>query len=207
MVAGSNPAGGTKELLATCIMADKARQETDPSPQQGSQLQQALEQVATESSKPDKNQSRVDVLMGVGRVDSYLQQLLERRLTPSTADVDDLLGEGQLLGSFMLRAKLALRLGLISPDFYAVLKTLSKIRNVSAHSEERIDIFGNQATQDQISNIWARLDKDFKRSQDKTIEQRFLFLCDVLSAVLKVTARNVDPLMTADMEVIFKRES
>ncbi len=161
-----------------------------------------LKQLLAQEPKIDKNQSRVDALIGVAAVDAQLQQLLIVRLTPSTDDEDELLKEGRPLGSFMLRAKLARRLGLISPDLYSILKVLSEIRNICAHSERREDVFNDQSVRQRVENLWSRVSKDLKHDEN-TVEEKFNSLCEIIKFSLSFRLRSIIPLTTANSEFFF----
>jgi DNA-binding MltR family transcriptional regulator len=169
-----------------------------------SNAESAIKDLLAMTPSRDKNQARVDVLVGVGSVDVALQSLLTKYLTQSMDEQDDLLSEGKPLGSLMLRAKLALRLGLISPDLYAIIKSLSRIRNISAHSEQRFDPFEEQGIKQNIQNIWLRLDKEYTKRADTSTEMRFNEICSLVEAMIIFGSRTIKPASMRNQEPIFE---
>jgi DNA-binding MltR family transcriptional regulator len=167
-----------------------------------SNLLQSL--LSQQPQRPDKNQSRVDALIGVATIDVALQGLLSKALTPSLQDnLDELLSEGQALGSLLSRAKLACRMGLISHDLYSTISKLSKIRNASAHDEQRVNIFDKDDVRQIVSNIWDRITPKFKSEDDKTIEEKFNSICFLVKISITIKTDSIRVVTYGDKEIMF----
>lgn len=174
--------------------------------QNSSELKKALENTEPEHAK---NRNRVDVIVETAKIDSILNQLIVKRLAPTSHDQDELLSEGGPMGSFNLRSKMAKRLGLVSEDLYAVLKDLSLIRNRCAHSDERFEVFSDDSVKQRIDNIWTRLDSSFQelaKTKIPTTRQKFKLICRILVVVLEIAAEKSEPLLSSERESVFKDE-
>jgi hypothetical protein len=148
-----------------------------------------------------KNASRVDVIVSVGNIDFQLVKVITKKLNPAMNDADELLSEGAPVGSLMLRAKLAYRMGLISHELYGVIRCLSKIRNLSAHSNERFDIFSRDEVKSFVSNMASRIDPEFNTGS--SIEQKFNTVCDLVILELENLEASLTPIRIRETEVIF----
>ena len=81
-----------------------------------------------------EERGRGAVLVGVARVDTALQHLLQAVMGPVPAQGDGLFLPERPLGSLGAKAALASRLGLIDPAVAQALAVLRKLRNAFAHS-------------------------------------------------------------------------
>jgi len=160
----------------------------DKKPDLSHDLAKALVSIQNDKRTP-VSKSRVEVLIAIAKIDNRLQEVLKDFLLPCTSDNDDLLDEGGILGSFMLRAKLAYRLGIIGTMTYWTLKELSKIRNICAHKDEDIDIFKLAEVVSRVNGIWSRMGDVFRKDEEGkirklSVEQKFNELCDLILMVI-----------------------
>ena len=81
-----------------------------------------------------EERGRGAVLVGVARVDTALEHLLQAVMGPAPAQGDGLFLPERPLGSLGAKAALASRLGLIDPAVAQSLAVLRKLRNAFAHS-------------------------------------------------------------------------
>ena len=166
-----------------------------------------LRTLVKEAPPHQKNEERVKVLVEIARLDTLINNILVKKLILSSEDEDDLLAEGKPLGSLMLRAKLARRLGIITSDFYAVIKILSRIRNKCAHSEERFPVFDNTEIKNLINSLFPRFDPSLFEDNGKknyNVEQKFDIITSYSNTLLSLTLRQVEPFEAPGKEVIFR---
>ncbi len=83
-----------------------------------------------------EERGRGAVLVGVARVDTALEHLLQAVMGPAPAQGDGLFLPERPLGSLGAKAALASRLGLIDSAVAQALAVLRKLRNAFAHSAE-----------------------------------------------------------------------
>ncbi|MCP9815130.1 hypothetical protein KBY76_00420 [Synechococcus sp. GreenBA-s] len=83
-----------------------------------------------------EERGRGAVLVGVARVDSALEHLLQAVMAPGSAKADGLFLPDRPLGSIGAKVALARRLGLIDSGVERALTALRKLRNAFAHSAE-----------------------------------------------------------------------
>lgn len=83
-----------------------------------------------------EERGRGAVLVGVARVDTALEHLLQAVMAPATDSRDGLFLPDRPLGSLGAKVALARRLGLIEPAVERALHALRKLRNAFAHSAE-----------------------------------------------------------------------
>ncbi len=83
-----------------------------------------------------EERGRGAVLVGVARVDSALEHLLQAVMAPGPAKADGLFLPDRPLGSIGAKVALARRLGLIDSGVERALTALRKLRNAFAHSAE-----------------------------------------------------------------------
>jgi hypothetical protein len=81
-----------------------------------------------------EERGRGAVLVGVARVDTALEHMLQAVMGPAPAQGDGLFLPERPLGSLGAKAALASRLGLIDPAVAQALAVLRKLRNAFAHS-------------------------------------------------------------------------
>ena len=81
-----------------------------------------------------EERGRGAVLVGVARVDTALEHLLQAVMGPAPAKGDGLFLPERPLGSLGAKAALASRLGLIDPQVAQAIAVLRKLRNAFAHS-------------------------------------------------------------------------
>jgi hypothetical protein len=104
-----------------------------------SQPSQAVEPVAAAAARTIalqmlEERGRGAVLVGVARVDTALEHMLQAVMGPAPAQGDGLFLPERPLGSLGAKAALASRLGLIDPAVAQALAVLRKLRNAFAHS-------------------------------------------------------------------------
>ncbi|MCP9914774.1 hypothetical protein KBZ07_15475 [Cyanobium sp. BA20m-14] len=94
---------------------------------------QAAQQIALQMLE---ERGRGAVLVGVARVDTALEHLLQAVMMPAPAKGDGLFLPDRPLGSLGAKVALARRLGLIDATVERALNALRKLRNAFAHSAE-----------------------------------------------------------------------
>jgi len=166
-----------------------------------------------------KNEDRVTIITSVAHIDDLIKDILTKILVPTIEDQDSLLDEGRSLGSFMLRARLAHRLGVISEVLYAGLKDLSKIRNKCAHSSDNFNPLKDQSIIQSIRNLYERLDNQFREKEAESLtpdlpglevkkleisRTQFLYVTGYYRAVLKDVLNKREPLPLPTKEIIFR---
>jgi hypothetical protein len=83
-----------------------------------------------------EERGRGAVLVGVARVDTALERLLQAVMAPSSEKSDGLFKAERPLGSFGAKIALARRLNLIDESLERALNVLRRLRNDFAHSTE-----------------------------------------------------------------------
>ncbi|MDB5181984.1 MAG: Mannitol repressor, partial [Candidatus Saccharibacteria bacterium] len=139
----------------------------------------------------DFSKDRVEVITRVAYLDDMVLSLLQRHLTLEAED--RLLSEGGPMGTFVLRAKLCLRLGMFSISFYSMLKALAEIRNICAHDKNNIEIFKMDKTKSFVNRAWSSLDKDFQFETQKEVKDRFFHIITVMTVELVDKLNKVEP--------------
>lgn len=76
---------------------------------------------------------RAAVVLGAAKLDSLLQQILDRHLLPSLSSSDELLDGDSPLATFSSRINASYRLGLVTAEFAKQLHLIRRIRNAFAH--------------------------------------------------------------------------
>jgi hypothetical protein len=76
---------------------------------------------------------RAAAILSVVPVDKFLEALIREYFVPDDGVVDDLLKDGQPLGSFSTRLKTAFVLGFVAKTEFRDLNIIRKIRNEFAH--------------------------------------------------------------------------
>lgn len=103
-----------------------------------------------ESLKTETDRGRASV--GDALLDEILKDLFRARLVGSESQVEELLRDGQILGTHGGRLKVAFHLGWIRPDTHIECRTIHKIRNKMAH-ELDVDSFDHGAVRDLLDGL------------------------------------------------------
>lgn len=173
-------------------------------PQKSTILEALQKQVPTN----EISESRVNVIVAVAQIEASLTDSVTSSLTPSLDEKeDDLLDDSRPLGSFMLKAKLALRLSLISPGLYKMLSTLSWIRNRCAHEQKHFDVFNDERIRDKINYAYGQLNPDFLATKQAVdTKKKFEAVCNLINAHFvvfhPVNSQNV---VFREIESIFRK--
>jgi hypothetical protein len=101
-----------------------------------------------------EERGRGAVLVGVARVDTALEHLLQSLMTPSSAKGDGLFRPERPLGSLGAKVALAHRLGLIDAGIERALNGLRKLRNAFAHSAESASL-ADPAHSSRLAEVYA----------------------------------------------------
>jgi hypothetical protein len=101
-----------------------------------------------------EERGRGAVLVGVARVDTALEHLLQSLMTPSSAKGDGLFRPERPLGSLGAKVALAHRLGLIDAGIERALNGLRKLRNAFAHSAESASL-ADPAHSARLAEVYA----------------------------------------------------
>ncbi len=158
-----------------------------------------------------EERGRGAVLVGVARVDSALERLLQAALLPSAGRADPLFQPDRPLGSFGARISLAHRLGLIETPVERALHTLRRVRNAFAHSSDSASLADPafsarlaQAYQEARRNpLWTPLEAVLSRAglaADPPVEptlREYILLITILVAFLEAAAQQLRPLAPA----------
>ena len=117
--------------------------------------------------------------VGDALLDELFKELFRKRLAGKKREVDEILVDGQLLGTHGGRLKLAYLLGWIGPETYAECRAIHKIRNRMAHSLDA-NSFDHSAVRDLVDgfrsarNLTIRIGGEAKRANLKRREDKFL---------------------------------
>jgi len=154
-----------------------------------------------------EERGRGAVLVGVARVDTALERLLQAVLLPSPGRSDSLFQADRPLGSFGARISLAHRLGLIETPVERALHTLRRVRNAFAHSSDSASLSDPayaerlaQSYRDARANpLWAPLETVLtkaREAEDPPVEptlRDYILLITILVAFLEAAAQQLTP--------------
>jgi hypothetical protein len=154
-----------------------------------------------------EERGRGAVLVGVARVDTALQHLLQAVMGPVPAQGDGLFLPERPLGSLGAKAALASRLGLIDPAVAQALAVLRKLRNAFAHSAESASLadpahsarLADVVSQARSNPLWAPLETVLAAQPptphgplDPALRD-YVLLITILVAFLEATAQQLRP--------------
>ena len=155
-----------------------------------------------------EERGRGAVLVGVARVDTALEHLLQAVMTPGDERRDSLFQPDRPLGSLGAKVALARRLGLIDAPVEQALHALRKLRNAFAHSagsasladpshRSRLEEVVAHARQ---NSLWGPLESALA-SQPESSQgaldpclRDYILLITILVAFLEATAQQLSPL-------------
>ena len=155
-----------------------------------------------------EERGRGAVLVGVARVDTAIEHLLQAVLAPGDERRDSLFQPDRPLGSLGAKVALARRLGLIDEPVAEAINALRKLRNTFAHSAGSASLADpshstrlQEAYDHARSNsLWgpleAALSSQPKSSQgelDSSLRD-YILLITILVAFLEATAHQLSPL-------------
>ncbi|MDQ3093867.1 MAG: hypothetical protein M3Q70_01675 [bacterium] len=156
----------------------------------------------------DISESRVDVIVTVAQIEANLTTALLSTLAPSMDErEDDLFDDSRPLGSFMLKAKLCVRLGIVSPTLFKALSVLSHIRNRCAHEHKKdFDIFSDGPSVDKISYVFGQINPQFKTKKKYSTKEMFNLICGLTNAYFVLYSPLADgKTVFHENELIFKK--
>jgi hypothetical protein len=154
-----------------------------------------------------EERGRGAVLVGVARVDTALEHLLQAVMGPAPAQGDGLFLPERPLGSLGAKAALASRLGLIDPAVAQALAVLRKLRNAFAHSAESASLadpahsarLADVVSQARSNPLWAPLETVLAAQPptphgplDPALRD-YVLLITILVAFLEATAQQLRP--------------
>jgi hypothetical protein len=166
---------------------------------------QAAQQIALQMLE---ERGRGAVLVGVARVDTALEHLLQAVMAPASGKGDGLFLPDRPLGSLGAKVALASRLGLIDLAVERALNALRKLRNAFAHSAESASL-SDPAHSDRLAPIiaeahanplWVPLETVLAAqppSAHGALEpalQDYILLITILVAFLEATAQQLLPM-------------
>jgi hypothetical protein len=177
-----------------------------------SQPSQAVEPVAAAAARTIalqmlEERGRGAVLVGVARVDTALEHMLQAVMGPAPAQGDGLFLPERPLGSLGAKAALASRLGLIDPAVAQALAVLRKLRNAFAHSAESASLadpahsarLADVVSQARSNPLWAPLETVLAAQPptphgplDPALRD-YILLITILVAFLEATAHQLRP--------------
>jgi DNA-binding MltR family transcriptional regulator len=155
-----------------------------------------------------EERGRGAVLVGVARVDTALEHLLQAVMTPGDERRDSLFQPDRPLGSLGAKVALARRLGLIDEPVAQAINALRKLRNTFAHSagsasladpspRSRLEEVYAHARQ---NSLWVPLESALA-SQPESSQgaldpclRDYILLITILVAFLEATAQQLSPL-------------
>lgn len=155
-----------------------------------------------------EERGRGAVLVGVARVDSALEHLLQAVMTPSQAKADGLFLPDRPLGSIGAKVALASRLGLIDAAVERALNALRKLRNAFAHSAESASLadpahsarLAAVYAEARTNPLWAPLESVLAAQPpspqgplDSALRD-YILLITILVAFLEATAQQLTPI-------------
>jgi hypothetical protein len=154
-----------------------------------------------------EERGRGAVLVGVARVDTALEHMLQAVMGPAPAQGDGLFLPERPLGSLGAKAALASRLGLIDPAVAQALAVLRKLRNAFAHSAESASLadpahsarLADVVSQARSNPLWAPLETVLAAQPptphgplDPALRD-YVLLITILVAFLEATAQQLRP--------------
>ena len=154
-----------------------------------------------------EERGRGAVLVGVARVDTALEHMLQAVMGPAPAQGDGLFLPERPLGSLGAKAALASRLGLIDPAVAQALAVLRKLRNAFAHSAESASLadpahsarLADVVSQARSNPLWAPLETVLAAQPptphgplDPALRD-YILLITILVAFLEATAQQLRP--------------
>jgi hypothetical protein len=154
-----------------------------------------------------EERGRGAVLVGVARVDTALEHLLQAVMGPAPAKGDGLFLPERPLGSLGAKAALASRLGLIDPAVAQALAVLRKLRNAFAHSAESASLadpahsarLADVVSQARSNPLWTPLETVLAAQPptphgplDPALRD-YILLITILVAFLEATAHQLRP--------------
>lgn len=166
---------------------------------------QAAQQIALQMLE---ERGRGAVLVGVARVDTALEHLLQAVMMPAPAKGDGLFLPDRPLGSLGAKVTLASRLGLIDAGVERALNALRKLRNAFAHSAESASL-ADPVHSSRLAEVyelactnplWAPLDTVLAAqppSAHGSLEpalRDYILLITILVAFLEATAQQLQPI-------------
>jgi hypothetical protein len=155
-----------------------------------------------------EERGRGAVLVGVARVDTAIEHLLQAVMTPGDDRRDNLFQPDRPLGSLGAKVSLAHRLGLIDAPVEKSLHALRKLRNDFAHSagsasladpshRSKLEIAYAHA---RLNSLWGPLEAALS-SQPESSQgaldpclRDYILLITILVAFLEATAQQLSPL-------------
>jgi hypothetical protein len=154
-----------------------------------------------------QERGRGAVLVGVARVDTALEHLLQALLAPAPIRGDGLFLPDRPLGSLGAKVALARRLGLIDAPVERALSALRKLRNAFAHSAESASLtdpahsarLAEIYTEARTNPLWATLETVLAAQQPSAhgpLEpplRDYILLITILVAFLEATAQQLRP--------------
>ncbi|MCP9788043.1 hypothetical protein KBY99_03485 [Cyanobium sp. Maggiore-St4-Cus] len=166
---------------------------------------QAAQQIALQMLE---ERGRGAVLVGVARVDTALEHLLQAVMMPAPAKGDGLFLPDRPLGSLGAKVALASRLGLIDAGVERALNALRKLRNAFAHSAESASL-ADPAHSSRLAEVyelaranplWRPLDTVLAAQPptahgplDQALRD-YILLVTILVAFLEATAQQLKPI-------------
>ena len=155
-----------------------------------------------------EERGRGAVLVGVARVDSALEHLLQAVMAPASSKDDGLFLPERPLGSIGAKVALASRLGLIDSEAERALNALRKLRNAFAHSAEsaslsdpvhssRLEGIYKEA---RANPLWVPLETAMAvqattaNAELEPALRDYILLITILVAFLEATAQQLQPM-------------
>ncbi len=155
-----------------------------------------------------EERGRGAVLVGVARVDTAIEHLLQAVMTPGDDRRDSLFQPDRPLGSLGAKVALARRLGLIDEPVEQALHALRKLRNAFAHSAGSASLADPSHryrleeiyTHARLNSLWGPLETALA-SQPESAQgaldpclRDYILLITILVAFLEATAQQLSPL-------------
>ena len=154
-----------------------------------------------------EERGRGAVLVGVARVDTAIEHLLQAVMTPGDDRRDSLFQPDRPLGSLGAKVALARRLGLIDEPVEKALHALRKLRNAFAHSAESASLADPSHSSRleavyahaRLNSLWRPLEAALA-SQSESPQgaldpylRDYILLITILVAFLEATAQQLKP--------------
>ena len=154
-----------------------------------------------------EERGRGAVLVGVARVDTAIEHLLQAVMTPGADQRDNLFQPDRPLGSLGAKVALARRLGLIDEPVEKALHALRKLRNAFAHSAESAsladpshrsrleEVYANA----RLNSLWGPMETALALQPESSqgpldhCLRDYILLITILVAFLEATAQQLKP--------------
>lgn len=135
-------------------------------------------------------------LLAVGKIDTVLMEILQKKLLGTKSLKRDLFGSNGPLGTLSSRLKLSYSLGILSQSHYREADAIRQIRNKFAHSDKPIN-FDSLEIVELSNNLKSIKVQDSEKSNRDKFISAHIFLFGRLQRIKRIA----NPYTTEDIEL------